>query len=116
MDYQKELITVSKKLIPDFEINQEQSFNEKSFIDKLSPYISHLLDTDFQKLVQIMYRIDVSEKEFALTLQPGIEKIPEKLAKLIFDRLCLKAKIRAENKIKDGMQAIHLFWRMSRNS
>jgi hypothetical protein len=100
MDYQKELITVSKKLIPDFEITQVQSFNKKSFIDKLSPYISHLLDNDFQKLVQIMYRIDVSEKEFALTLQPGNEEIPEKLAEMLYHRLCLKAKIRAEYKTK----------------
>lgn len=100
MDYQKELITVSQKLIPDFKINQGETFNKQSFIDRLSPYISHLLDTDFQKLVQIMYRIDVSEKEFALTLQPGIAKIPEKLAEMIYDRLCLKAKIRAEYKAK----------------
>ena len=100
MDYQKELIVVSRKLIPDFEISKEQSFDKQSFIDKLSPYISHLLDTDFQKLVQIMYRIDVSEKEFALTLQPGNAKIPEKLSEMIYDRLCLKAKIRAEYKAK----------------
>lgn len=100
MDYYKELVTVSQKLLPDFEISQDQSYNKESFIDKLSPYISHLLDTDFQKLVQIMYRIDVSEKEFALTSQPGIEKIPEKLAEMIYDRLCLKAKIRAEYKAK----------------
>jgi len=100
MDYQKELITVSQKLIPDFEITQDQPFNKQSFINKLSPYISHLLDTDFQKLVQIMYRIDVSEKEFALTLQPGNAKIPEKLAEMIFNRLLLKAKIRAKYKAK----------------
>jgi len=100
MDYQKELITVSKKLIPDFEISQEESSYKQSFIDKLSPHISHLLDTDFQKLVQIMYRIDVSEKEFALTLQPGKANIPEKLAEMIYDRLCLKAKIRAKYKAK----------------
>ncbi|MGJ3234728.1 hypothetical protein [Marivirga sp.] len=100
MDYQKELITVSQKLIPDFEISQEESFHKQSFIDKLSPYISHLLDTDFQKLVQIMYRIDVSEKEFALTLQPGQIDIPAKLAEMIYERLCLKAKIRAEYKDK----------------
>jgi len=100
MDYQQELITVSKKLIPDFEINQDQFFNKQHFIEKLSPYISHLLETDFQKLVQIMYRIDVSEKEFALTLQPGKANIPEKLAEMIYDRLCLKAKIRAKYKAK----------------
>ncbi|SMG27712.1 hypothetical protein SAMN05661096_01653 [Marivirga sericea] len=100
MDYHKELITVSQKLIPDFEITQEHSLSKKSFIDKLSPYINHLLDNDFQKLVQIMYRIDVSEKEFALTLQPGTKKIPEKLAEMVYDRLCLKAKIRAEYKAK----------------
>lgn len=100
MEYQQELITVSQKLIPDFEITQEESVNKLSFIAKLSPYISHLLDTDFQKLVQIMYRIDVSEKEFALTLQPGNAKIPEKLAEMIYNRLCLKAKIRAEYKAK----------------
>ena len=100
MEYQKELITVSQKLIPDLEIDQAQSSSKGSFTEKLSPYISHLLDNDFQKLVQIMYRIDVSEKEFALTLQPGKVNIAEKLSKMIYDRLCLKAKIRAKYKAK----------------
>lgn len=100
MDYLKELITVSQKLIPDFEITQEQSLTKMSFIEKLSPYISYLIDTDFQKLVQIMYRIDVSEEEFALTLQVGTANVAEKLAEMIYDRLCLKAKIRAEYKAK----------------
>lgn len=98
MDYQKELFVISQKLIPDFEISQLKVFDKDYFIKKLSPYISHLLDTDFQKLVQIMYRIDVSEKEFALTLQPGKWDIPEKLSEMIYDRLCLKAKIRAKYK------------------
>jgi hypothetical protein len=98
MDYRKELITVSQKLIPDFNFKTDQSFDKERFIEMLAPYISELLDHDFQRLVQIMYRIDVSEKEFALTLQAGNMKIPEELAELIYDRLCLKAKIRAKYK------------------
>jgi hypothetical protein len=100
MNYQKELIIVSQKLIPDIELPENQSFTKNDFLDKLSPFILHLLDNDFQKLVQIMYRIDVSEKEFGLTLQPGKKDIPKKLAEMIYDRLCLKAKIRAEYKSK----------------
>ncbi|WKK79507.1 hypothetical protein [Marivirga arenosa] len=100
MDYQKELVVVSQKLIPDFEFNQQTISDKNGFVKSISPYLSHLLDNDFQKLVQIMYRIDVSEKEFALTLQAGNENIAEKLAELIYNRLCLKAKIRAKYKAK----------------
>lgn len=101
MDYQSELIKLSEKLIPEINLHADQSLHKNQFIKQLSPYLAQLLDQDFQKLVQIMYRIDVSEKEFALTLRPDIENnIPEALAGMIYERLLLKAKIRTQYKAK----------------
>ncbi|MBK6266431.1 hypothetical protein JKA74_15405 [Marivirga sp. S37H4] len=98
MSYSNELQLLSERLLP--EVNISEACNNKTlFIQKISPYISHLLDADFQKLVRIMYRIDVSEKEFALTLSPESSgNISESLAELIYDRLLIKAKYRAKYK------------------
>ncbi len=98
MDLDPEFNLLSSKLLPEAEISV--SYTEKStFVERLSPYIAHLLDKDFQKLVQIMYRIDVSEKEFALTLIPNGDKdIDAALSEMIYDRLVLKAKYRAKYK------------------
>lgn len=98
MEIHSEFSLLSQKLLPELEISD--NISERSyFINKLSPYISSLLDKDFQKLVQIIYRIDVSEKEFALTLSPeGDKNISEALSQMIYERLILKAKYRAKYK------------------
>jgi hypothetical protein len=98
MDLHPEINLLSQKLLPELEISVK-IFDKASFVNKVSPYISSLLVKDFQKLVQIMYRIDVSEKEFALTLIPeGNKNIAVALSEMIFDRLLLKAKYRAKYK------------------
>ncbi len=100
MSYSNELLFLSEKLLPEANISNA-SLDKKLFIQKISPYISHLLDCDFQKLVRVMYRIDVSEKEFALTLSPESGgNISNSLAELIYDRLVIKAKYRAKYKGK----------------
>ncbi|GAA5035660.1 hypothetical protein GCM10011506_32050 [Marivirga lumbricoides] len=98
MSHSPEFLVLSEKLLPDVNFSAE-AHHKAEFIQQASPYISHLLDSDFQKLVQIMYRIDVSEKEFALTLQPASNNdITKSLAELIYDRLLIKAQYRAKYK------------------
>lgn len=98
MSHSPEFLVLSEKLLPDINFSPK-AHHKAEFIQQTSPYISHLLETDFQKLVQIMYRIDVSEKEFALTLQPvNNNDVTKSLAELIYDRLLLKAQYRAKYK------------------
>lgn len=54
---------------------------------QLTLVISCLIDKDFQRLLNAMYRIDVSEEKFkvALTLDPPSEIAPA-IAQLIIDR------------------------------
>ena len=54
---------------------------------QLTIIISYLIDKDFQRLLNAMYRMDISEHKFkvALTLDPPSEVAPA-IAQLIIDR------------------------------
>jgi hypothetical protein len=100
---EEELVLIIKKNLPDIPSLPSGLHSKEGFISYLSPYIHKLLNHNFAALLQIMYRIDVCEKEFALTLHPSGKKDPERaIAELIYDRLMLKVKIRAQHKNKDA--------------
>lgn len=67
--------------------------------EKLSPQINHLIQTDFQKLVSLLYRIDVSETKLKHLLKeyPG-QDAGKIIAELIIERQLQKIKSRSENK------------------
>lgn len=103
MGHESELRIVYQKNLPDFPSITNQLDSKEHFISTLSPYIEDLLNNHFANLLQIMYRIDVSEKDFALTLHPSNKIAPAKaITELIFDRLLLKAEIRAKYKNKNA--------------
>ena len=103
MEVNHALQVLSQKTIPELNFLPEKVSKKEAFIEHVSPFVAQLLDNDFSRLLQIMYRIDVPEKEFALTLQiDNAGKPAEKIASLIYDRLMLKAKIRAHYKNKDA--------------
>ncbi|MFQ3215273.1 MAG: hypothetical protein ACJAT1_000405 [Marivirga sp.] len=100
---EEQLQLIIKKNLPNIPTLPTSLSSKEGFISYLSPYFQKLLNNDFAALLQIMYRIDVSEKEFALTLHPSSKKDPEiAIAELIYDRLMLKVKIRAKYKNKDA--------------
>lgn len=58
-----------------------------AFTGKLEKYIHDLIQNDFQKLVSILYKVDVNEKKLKELLQKDENKKSEKIiAKLIIDR------------------------------
>ena len=62
---------------------------------KLIPIINYLLDTDFNRLLNALYRIDVDEskvKQILATGLPGL--IPENLADIIIKRVLQKVELR----------------------
>lgn len=67
--------------------------------EQLTQHINHLINTDFEKLVYYLYRIDVNETKMKQLLeQQGGENAAQLIARLIIDRQLQKIKSRAEHK------------------
>ena len=66
---------------------------------QLTNHINLLINTDFEKLVYYLYRIDVNETKMKQLLQQqGGENAAQLIAQLIIDRQLQKIKSRAEHK------------------
>ena len=48
------------------------------FMDKLEAYINYLIQNNFQKLISILYKIDINENKLRELLQRDKDKMPEK--------------------------------------
>jgi uncharacterized protein YwgA len=66
---------------------------------ELTNHINHLINTDFEKLIFYLYRIDVNETKMKKLLQQeeGVNA-GQLIARLIIDRQLQKIKSRAENR------------------
>ena len=65
---------------------------------QLTNHINLLINTDFEKLVYYLYRIDVNETKMKQLLQQqGGENAAQLIAQLIIDRQLQKIKSRAEH-------------------
>ena len=75
-------IVASNKLIP----IEEQSY--EALKEKLASYLNNLMVTDFNKLVAILYRIDIAQEKAMAELTKNAEKetAGETLARLIIER------------------------------
>ena len=85
-------------------LNKELSleFSDKLSIEELEQqltnHINLLINTDFEKLVYYLYRIDVNETKMKQLLQQqGGENAAQLIAQLIIDRQLQKIKSRAEH-------------------
>lgn len=90
----QELIQLTKHYF-DIQTPDSLSGGKTAFVEMLSKHIAHLLEKDFQQLLQIMYRIDIQEQEFALTLngEKGND-VAKALAELVYERLMIKVELR----------------------
>lgn len=86
-------------------LNKELSleFSEKLTMDELEQqltnHINHLINTDFEKLIYYLYRIDVNESKMKQLLQQQAgENAAQLIARLIIDRQLQKIKSRAEHR------------------
>jgi hypothetical protein len=79
------------------ELSEKLAMNELE--QQLSNHINHLINTDFEKLVYYLYRIDVNETKMKQLLQQqGGENAAQLIARLIIDRQLQKIKSRAEHR------------------
>jgi hypothetical protein len=64
----------------------------------LSKYVNELISKNFEKLVSVLYRIDVSEKKLKYLLKSNADENAGKIiAQLIIERQLEKIKSRKEN-------------------
>lgn len=78
-------------------MDSEESLKEKILFEGLSHEINHLIKTDFEKLVNLLYRIDVSESRLKEMLQTNMDKdAGEVIARLLIERQMQKIRLRKE--------------------
>lgn len=81
---QNELIAV---LNTQLQLELPKTISENQLEQKLSEFIEHLINTDFERLVQILYKTDVNESELKKMLQTESgENAAAIIAKLIIKR------------------------------
>jgi hypothetical protein len=98
---------MDNNLIPAIKQSMEIDLPENISFDllkeKLSYHINQLIQTDFQKLVSILYRIDVSEAKLKYLLKENADKDASVIiADLIIERQLQKIKSRQEFSNRDN--------------
>ncbi|MCD8529199.1 MAG: hypothetical protein LRY27_04420 [Chitinophagales bacterium] len=79
----------------------EQTKNEEELLRLIAKYVQELIDTDFEELLRILYKIDVSEKKVKqYVLEGGPEHAATNIALLILERE--KQKIETRKKYSEG--------------
>ncbi len=68
------------------------------FIESLAAYIHQLINHDFSKLVQLLYRMDISEKKLKQTLATSQTDAGVLIAKMMIERELQKIQSRREFK------------------
>lgn len=81
-----------------FDLAIPQTSSREELYRSLAEYINHLIQKDFQKLVQLLYRIDVNETKLKQLLKDN----PDKDAAPIISNLIIERQIQ---KIKSRQQS-----------
>src|SRR5690554_3314765 len=104
-DY-KEALVWSHKVLDLSEIVDQDKQNFEKLKLELSQYLDHLIATDFNKLIGILYRIDISQEKATAALADKAQKETpgETIATLIIARQLEKIETRRRyrNHLKDS--------------
>lgn len=86
-------------LLQELEAVKEKDAVTNNLRQKLSGHINDLINSDFEKLVQLLYRLDIDEKKLKKVLQdnPG-QNAGEMISDLIIERQLQKIKSRQQFK------------------
>jgi len=73
-----------------------EKYSENDLENQLAIYINELIDKDFNKLVNLLYRIDISEQKLKIALQNEDKTISsgKTIAQLIIERQLQKLEFR----------------------
>jgi len=91
------LTSTSKHLQKIFEVENLPDTDLEALYFKLSRVVLHLLHTDMNRLLHLLYRIDVEEQQVKQAMvADDAEIIAERLARLIIKRELQKAQLRTK--------------------
>ena len=93
----KEINELTVVISKDLELNQELPVPSglEELITELSVIIGEMITHDFNRLVNILYRIDVSEEKVKKAMgEQSPEDVPRKIAELIVERELQKLETR----------------------
>ena len=75
----------------------EVESTDESILNYIELRVQHLIDTDFQGLLQILYRLDVNENELKMNIEKtSPDKVPRLIAEMIFKREKQKLKTKEQ--------------------
>lgn len=105
----KQITAVTKVIAKDFQVGDDSSLIPAADVENLEELkkyltgkLTYLLENKYDTLVNILYKIDVSEKKLSeLFSGTNRESIPATLAELIIERQLQKVKFR--RLYKDGL-------------
>jgi hypothetical protein len=92
---------VSELIVRDLNLESEISIVEIKHLDelkeKLEKIVAYLLDNDFERLLNAMYRLDINEEKFKLAIS-GLsgDSISKEITELIINREIKKLKTRVK--------------------
>lgn len=69
-----------------YNIEMSENFNQTIFEQQLTQYINNLINNDFQKLVFLLYKIDINEKKLTQILQNTNADSAKVITHLIIER------------------------------
>jgi len=93
---------VQQELSGDF--NLPVTTSQQQLVEALAAAINHLIQADFTRFINILYRIDVSENTVKETLEKQADRDAGVLiAGLIIERQLLKQKMRARFKSQEDI-------------
>jgi hypothetical protein len=72
----------------DFELSQAEEFATfQALQEKIAAEVSYLLRNNPERLLNLMYRLDIDENKFRFIIQNGLEaNIAQQLAELVLER------------------------------
>jgi hypothetical protein len=96
------ILLVKAQLSEDF--NLPVTNDKEQLANALAEGINQLIQTDFTRLINMLYRIDISEKTLKETLEQQADQDAGLLiARLIIERLLQKQQMRAQFKSHDNI-------------
>ena len=99
MENTKELI---RQLNPEFSLSLPEDITLQQLQNELACYINQLISENFEKLVNLLYRLDVSEHKLKKLLLDGTtEEAGQIIAALIIERQIQKERSRREYNQRD---------------
>jgi hypothetical protein len=98
----QDLISRSALIIKDFQLESDALIDESkltydSLLNRLAQIVDHLISKDFNRLLNALYRIDVSEEKLKSVLAQRPENTSLVIARMILERELQKVASRKKN-------------------